>query len=67
MAMATRFDRGLSVVAYSNFFGLFDIGHDEAKLFSRGGVGAISFHLEFVATRQNNILVVGGANKIFTF
>ena len=54
-------------MAYSNFFGLFDIGHDEAKLFSRGGVGAISFHLEFVATRQNNILVVGGANNIFIF
>ena len=49
-----------------NFFS-FEICHDETTRCSRDGVGAIFFHLKFVMTRRRDVLVVGGANKIFSF
>ena len=56
MAMATRFDRGLSVVAF-----LCDWvwSRRDNEIISWWGGGNFFFHPRFVTTRQNNFLVVG--------
>ena len=63
MAMATRFDRGLSVVAF-----LCDWvwSWRDNEIISWWGGGNFFFHLKFVTTRQNNFLVVGWGHS-FTY
>ena len=59
MAMATWFDRGLSVVVYRDFWSTGDLSRRDKIICSLGGGGNLFF---YVTTRQNNLLVGVGAN-----